>query len=111
MPYFRITHNWQITVKKPHWFRLELREGFFRDDIRLYVDDELAATGEIRAFPLIRLKGATLFDVDGRTFELKWEWNFWTGNPKSLVIMHKGRILAQYGNDSAAKIDFDDFED
>lgn len=44
-----------------------------------------------------------LFEVDGRTFELRWVWNMWIGNPESIVIMHKGRVLAQYGSDRAAQ--------
>jgi hypothetical protein len=106
--YFRMTHNWEIAVKTPHMFRLELREGLFRDTLRLFVDDELMTTGTAST---LNPNGVRLFDVDGRTFELKWEWHRWLGDPKSIVLMHKGRILARYGGDSAAKIDFDDFLD
>lgn len=102
MPFIRIKKNWQVVVKTPHTFHLDIREGFFNDTLRLYVDDTLAVEAQagINGF-----QGYALFDVDGRTHELRWKWNFWTGNPESIVVMHKGRILARYGSDRAAQDD------
>jgi len=102
MPFIRIRRNWQITAKTIHTISIDIREGFFNDTMRLYPDDELLAS--VKA-GLSGVQGYRLFDVDGRTFELRWVWNMLIGNPESVVIMHKGRILAQYGSDRAAKDD------
>jgi hypothetical protein len=97
--YFSLTETWTISVKTPHEFRIHAVEGFFEDNLRLYVDDELVAHAKVNLFSI---KGYQIFDVDGRTLELRWLWGMLAGNPVSIVIMHKGRILAQYGNDKAA---------
>lgn len=102
MPFLRIRRNWQITVKTTHTISLDIREGFFNDTMSLYVDDALLAT--IKA-GLLGWRGYHLFDVDGRILELRWVWSLMSGNPQSIVIMHKGRILAQYGSDRAAEDD------
>lgn len=102
MPYIRINEEWTMPVKGEHHFRLDVREGFFNDVLRLYVDDEEVATGNINLF---HLKGMTSFMVEGRFFELRWIWNRWTGNPLSIVIMRNGMMLAMYGCEEAARDD------
>lgn len=102
MPYFRINEEWEMPVKTVHYFRLHVSEGFFRDTLNLYVDDEIVATGTITMFDL---KGMTSFLVDGRLFELRWIWNMWTGNPLSIVIMRHDKMMAMYGCEEAAKDD------
>lgn len=102
MPFIRIKKNWQVVVKTPHTFHLDIREGFFNDTLRLYVDDALAVEAQAG---ISGFQDYALFDVDGRTHELRWKWNIWTGNPESIVVMHKGRILARYGSDRAAQDD------
>lgn len=102
MPFLRIRKNWHMTVKTPHTFHLDIREGFFNDTLRLYVDEYLAVEAQAG---VAGFQDYALFDVDGRTHELRWVWSYWTGNPISIVVMHKGRILAQYGTDRAAQDD------
>ncbi|GAB5490413.1 MAG: hypothetical protein Phog2KO_06280 [Phototrophicaceae bacterium] len=102
MPYLRIRQNWQITVKESHTFHLDVKEGFANDTLKLFVDDELVVKAKAG---ISGWKGYALFDVDGRTHELRWSWNMWSGNPESIVVMHKGRILAQYGSDRASEDD------
>ena len=88
-----------MPVKDTHHFRLDVREGFFRDTLTLYVDGEVVATGAITMF---QLKGITNFLVDGRLLEMRWIWNTWTGNPLSIVIMRRNTMLAMYGCEEAA---------
>ncbi len=102
MPFGKIDQNWQLSVKTSHEFRLYVKENTFIDRVKLYVDDVLVAKG---IASLWNLKDYSLFDVDGRTLELRWVWKR-TGDPISILIMHKGRILAQYGSDRAAKDDY-----
>lgn len=102
MPFLNIRQNWQITVKSTHMFHLHVKEGFFNDTMRLYVDDELVVTAKAG---MSGWRGYELFEVDGRTFELRWVWSFMSGNPQSILIMHKGRILAKYGSERAAEDD------
>lgn len=102
MPFRRIRQNWQVTVKDTHTFHLDVKEGFANDTLKFYVDDELKITAKAG---MSGTQGYELFEVDGRTFELRWVWNLWIGNPVSIVVMHKGRILAQYGSDRAAQDD------
>jgi hypothetical protein len=97
--YFSLTESWIIHVKTRHEFRIHAIEGIFEDNLRLYVDEELVAHVKVN---VLRIKGYQLFDVDGRTLEFRWLWSWLAGDPVSIVIMHKGRILAQYGNDKAA---------
>ena len=106
MPYLRIRKNWQFQVKTTHQIHLYIKEGFWNDTISLYVDDKLLVIDKIN---LLRLRDYALFEIDGRTHELRWIWSKWTGNPSSIVVMHKGRIIAQYGDDRAAKDNW--FED
>lgn len=105
MPYFRIKENWHINMKTPHTLFLDVREGFFWDTLRLYVNDSLLAEATITVF---RKQGYRLFDIDGRTLELRWLWDHLGGNPLSIILMHKDRILIQYGSDAAAKLDFEE---
>lgn len=100
MPFIRIKRNWQLAGKEMRTVSLDVREGFFNDTMRLYVDDVLVATEKAG---MAGRAGYTLFEIDGRTHELRWVWSFLSGNPISIVIMRKGRILAQYGNDRAAE--------
>lgn len=102
MPFLRIRRNWQITGKSMHTVSLDVREGFFNDTMNLYIDDALVRTAKAG---ISGFRGYELFELDGRTHELRWVWSMFTGNPKSIVIMHKGRILAQYGSDRAAEDD------
>lgn len=102
MPFIRIKKNWQVTVKTPHTFHLYVKEGFFNDTIQLYIDEDLVVEAKAG---VSGWKGYTLFDVDGRTMELRWVWSLLTGNPVSILVMHKDRIIAQYGSDAAAKDD------
>lgn len=102
MPFLRIRQNWQITVKTTHMLHLDVKEGFFNDTMRLYIDDALIVTAKAG---MSGRQGYELFEMDGRTHELRWVWSLMSGNPSSIVIMHKGRILAQYGSDRAAEDD------
>ena len=97
--YFSLTETWIIDIKTRHEFRIHAVEGFFEDNLRLYVDEEIVAHAKVNAF---RTKGYALFDVDGRTLELRWVWSMLAGDPVSIVVMHKGRVLAQYGTAKAA---------
>lgn len=99
MPFIKISKNWQIQGKTPHNVHLHIKEGFFNDTLTLYVDQDKVL--EARA-GLAGAHGSALFEIDGRTHELRWMWNMLIGNPSSIVIMLKGRILAQYGSDAAA---------
>ncbi|MGJ3238419.1 MAG: hypothetical protein ACFE0Q_06915 [Anaerolineae bacterium] len=99
MPFWRIRENWQITFKTTHHLHLLVREGFFRDTILLYLDDQQVVNAHAG---INGWHGYTLFEIDGRTVALRWAWSLLSGNPKSIVITHKGRILAQYGSDQAA---------
>lgn len=99
MPFIRIVRNWQIPMKTTHTVRLEVREGFFRDRLELYVDDRPVVVAHAH---YMRLTDAIPFEIDGRTLELRWLWGSLSGNPVSIVIVYKDRILAQYGSDRAA---------
>ncbi|MEM9951461.1 MAG: hypothetical protein AAF846_07670 [Chloroflexota bacterium] len=107
MPFLRIRENWQLIVKEPHTIHLYIKEGFLHDTIKLFVDDELVVAAKAG---VTGWQGYALFDIDGRTHELRWVWNMLTGNPSSIVIMHKDRILAQYGSDRASQDDILDLE-
>jgi hypothetical protein len=97
--YISVSESWLVTIKTEHEFRTHAVEGFFEDNLRLYVDDNLVAHAKINLFAM---KGYEVFDVDGRTLELRWLWSWLAGSPVSIVIMHKGRILAQFGSNKAA---------
>lgn len=101
--YFRIQRNWELRVKMIHQIHLDVREGFWRDKILLYVDDELLVHDTVS---IRHIKDYALFDIDGRTHELRWIWSFFAGFPLSIVLMYKGQILAKYGDERAAKDDF-----
>jgi hypothetical protein len=97
--YFSLTESWIIHIKGRHEFRIHAIEGIFEDNLRLFVDEELVAHVKVNMF---RLKGYQLFEVDGRTLEFRWLWSWLAGDPVSIVVMHKGRILAQFGDNKAA---------
>jgi len=102
MPFYKIRRNWQIQARTTHTVHLHVREGFFNDKIYLYVDDQQVVEAQAG---LVGASGYALFEIDGRTHEFRWIWNMLIGNPTSIVIMHKGHILAQYGSDRAAQDD------
>lgn len=99
MPYGRMKREWQITIKEPHDFFLDIREGFFNDTLQLYVDEWLVVEGRAGA---VGLKDHVQFEVDGRILEMRWVWGWLTGHPRSIVIQYRGRVLAQIGDDYAA---------
>lgn len=98
MPFLRITEEWDFQVKEMHNVRLDVREGFFNDTLRLYVDGYEVVQAKAG---LIAVKGSVPFEIDGRVFDLMWIWNMWTGNPASIVIAYNGRVFAQVGSDKA----------
>lgn len=103
MPFFRIEQEWSIQAKTTHKVKLLITEGMFRDEMHLFVDDVLV----LRIWAsYANMRGIKPFEVDGRPFELCWWWGFW-GNPVSIVVRYKERILAQYGTSRAADLDFD----
>lgn len=103
MPYLRFKRTWAIQMKTMHHVHLHVTEGFFNDRIRLYVDDYLAV--DRQAGVTTGMTGYELFTIDGRELVLCWAWHWLTGNPLSIVILHKDRILARYGTDRAAQDD------
>lgn len=98
MPFIRLKRTWSVQMRTMHQVHLHLSEGFVRDRLRLYVDEDLV----LEARPsFYNMKGLELFEIDGREVELRWLWSFWTGNPESIVLVHKGHLLAQVGSDRA----------
>lgn len=100
MPFLRIQRDWDFQVKEMHHLRLLVREGFFNDTLELYLDGMLVASARAG---LSGWKGSTSFDIDGRLFELRWEWNMITGNPASIMVTYGERVFAQYGSDAALR--------
>lgn len=99
MPFLRIDKSWDFQVKELHNVRLDVREGFFNDMMRLYIDGYLVVTAKAG---LVGARGSETFEIDGRLFQMRWIWNMWTGNPASIVIVYNERIFAQIGTDRAA---------
>lgn len=99
--YGRVERAWRQVVKDEHEFYLHIREGVLQDMLFLFMDKELVVQGKAH---YLNMKDYALFDVDGRTFELRWVWHWW-GHPISVVLMHKGSILYQYGTNRAAQDD------
>lgn len=54
-----------------------------------------------------RYSGGEEFTVNGRKLHLKWIWNEWTGQPKSIVVVDEAsdEILWWYKSESASKVD------
>lgn len=100
MPFLRITREWDFQVKEMHTVRLEVQEGFFNDTMRVFVDGYEAVKTKAG---MSAVRGSVPFEIDGRTFDLAWVWNMWTGNPASIVIAYDGRVFAQVGTDRALR--------
>ncbi len=101
MPFLRIQRDWDFQVKELHHLKLVVREGFFNDTIELYLDGMLVVSARAG---YSGWEGVQPFDIDGRTFELRWVWNLLTGNPASIMVTYDERIFAQFGNDSALRV-------
>lgn len=108
MPFVRIEKTWDITLRRPHKFKIVVTEAWFSvyDKIELFVDD-------IKPFPQIQVPSYTQpggfysFVVDGYQLEICWLWKgnaFFGTNPASILIMKDCHILAQYGSSEAVDL-------
>jgi hypothetical protein len=95
------TYELEPQVKIKNEFAVDVNEGFFVDK------NELTING----IPVTRfqashssLKGIVDFVNDGKPYELLFNYSWWTGNPRSFIVIQNNRVIAQYGDDSALKL-------
>ncbi len=82
---------------------ISVNHGFIKNTLNLtYGSKELVDT-KIG----FRYSGGEAFTIQGRKLHLKWIWNEWTGQPKSIVVVDEANdeILWWHKSQSASKVD------
>lgn len=85
-------------IKIKNEFQLAQHEGMLTDENELLMNGEPVVAFEAG---VNGLKGSLFFDLHDKPYELRFNYSMWTGNPRSLLLFQNGRIIAQYGDDSA----------
>jgi len=88
-------------VKLKNSFAVHFREGVFVDH------NELTINGD----PVISFKGSLLslnnrldFVFNDKPFQFCYNYTWYTGKPRSFIVLQNNRVIAKYGDDSALKL-------
>ena len=95
------TYDLEPQVKIKNQFQLAQHEGFFTDENELIVNGVPVIAFEAGMNCLAGVIEFTLYD---KPYELRFNYSMWSGNPRSIIILQSGRILAQYGDTSAMTV-------
>ncbi len=87
-------------IKLKNQFQIAQHEGMFTDENELIVNGQPVLEFEAG---VNYLNGVLQFSLYDKPYELRFNYSYWSGNPRSLIILQNQRILAQYGDDSAIK--------
>ena len=95
------TYELEPQVKIKNSFMVAQHEGLITDEVDLCVNDTPLVSFEagLRQFHCV-----FSFELYDKPYEFRFNYNIWTGQPRSLIVLQEGRILAQYGDDTALKV-------
>jgi hypothetical protein len=88
---------WEVTVKQPHTVVAVRKVGLLRDTLDIQVDGETVLSTHVTAS---RLHGSDVIWIDDEPVEVSWQWGSVSGAPKSLTMVHDGRVIAAYGKET-----------
>ena len=89
-------------VKLKNSFAIHVTWGFSVDINELMINDQLLLSYEVTHAVH---KGIIDFEVNHKPYALLYNYRAWTtGNPRSFIILQNNRVIAQYGDDSALKV-------
>lgn len=84
---------WNVTIKQPHTVVAVRRAGFWKDELKIIVDDQIVLS---EAVTQLKLSGRKVVGIDGEPVEVSWRWGILSGAPKSIVLRQGGQVLAEY---------------
>ncbi len=84
---------WNVTIKQPHTIVAIRRAGFWKDELKMIVDDQIVLSEAVTQF---KLSGHKVIEIDGEPVEVSWKWGVLSGAPKSIMLRHGGQVLAEY---------------
>lgn|GEM_PF-2146396 len=96
------TYDLEPQVKIKNQFQLAQHEGLLTDENELIVNGEPVLAFE--AGMSNGLAGMIKFTLYDKPYELRFNYSMWSGNPRSVIILQNGRLLAQYGDTSAMPV-------
>ncbi len=89
-------------VKLKHAFAIRVTWGFSVDINELMINDQVLLRFEVTH---AIHKGIIDFEVNHKPYQLLYNYRAWTtGNPRSYILIQNNRVIAQYGDDSALKL-------
>ena len=100
MPKLKI-YELEPQIKIKNSFAVDVNEGFFIDENELTING--ISVAHFQASHSL-LKGIIEFVNHDKPYELLFNYSWWTGNPRSFIVIQNNRVIAQYGDDSALKL-------
>ena len=88
-------------VKLKNSFAVNYQEGIFVDHSVLMINGNaiLNFTGS-----MVRLNSIIDFVFHDKPYQFRFNYRWWTGKPRSFIVLQNNRVIAQYGDDSALKL-------
>ena len=75
--------------------------GVFKDRVEVRLDDEIIHT----AVGLSGSFGRAPFEIDGVEHEVRYAYPWWSGDPRSIVLVQGDNVLEVHGTEHAASPD------
>lgn len=95
-----IIYELEPQVKLKNSFAVNYREGFFVDHSELTINGDAIFSFEGSLF-ILNDRIDFIFHDKPYTFCFNYKW--WTGKPRSFIVLQNDQVLARYGDDSALK--------
>ncbi len=96
-----IIYELEPQVKLKNNFAVNYREGIFVDHSELTINGEpiFSFTGSLAA-----LNDIIDFTFHDKPYQFRFSYRWWTGKPRSFIVLQNNQVIAQYGDDSALKL-------
>ena len=99
-----IQFTWNITVKESHMVTVTRIAHIWTDTLEMALDGKTVVSRTVDTLSMWGLfRGKQELSIDDRLMEIWWKFDGQTADPQSIVLIYDNKIIAQYGNRSAAK--------
>ena len=96
-----LTFELESQVKLKNSFAVNFQEGVFVDHNELTINKE-----PIFKFTASMLALSDIIDFvfHDKPYQFRFTYKWWTGKPRSFIVLQNNQVIAQYGDDSALKL-------
>lgn len=96
-----VTYELEPQIKLKNSFAVHFREGVFVDHNQLVINGD----------PILNFKGSLLllrdrldFIFHDKPYQFCYTYTWYTGKPRSFIVLQNNRVIAKYGDDSALQV-------